>query len=194
MPNKLRTEIKLGEKGVKGKLGGLSEKVWQYKIMVHTKYSHDYCIGYLEANLEPDNFSSLIVSRLYVYKLYRDRGYLKKAADSVFKELFIRHYSVSKLKVMISEEYQEMKRILLFQGFKLHESKSLVDVDDAKLVYSMTREEMRKLHKTIKASILQSKKFKELHSYVNEEIDRIKSPNIKSNVLIVNYKPNIFVL
>lgn len=103
----------------------------------------------METHADPDgNVNSLIVTRFYVYNIYRARGYVKKAVQAVFKELFIRHYEITKLKVVIFENDLIMKRLMLSHGFKLNESKSSSGMTAVKLVYQLTREDMRKLRKS----------------------------------------------
>lgn len=55
-----------------------NEKFLPYKIRVHTHYGMDFTIGYLETSLEKDNTNTLIITRFYVYRIYRQQGYIAK--------------------------------------------------------------------------------------------------------------------
>ena len=139
----LRTLIK--HQLFKAKLN--TEKFVSYKIKLNVNRSIDFSIGYLETHQKKGHLSTLIVARFYIYKMYRHKGYVKRAAESIFKELFIRFYSIKKLKVVIFENDLVMKHMLINQGYKLHESKSSTAITNIQLMYVITREEMRELKK-----------------------------------------------
>lgn len=145
------------------------EKFLAYKIKSSTSYAFDFTVGYIETHVEPENPSHLIVTRFYIYKIYRSRCYAKKAVHAIFKELFIRHYSINKLKVIISDSDLIMKRLLLSYNFKLNESKSSNGISSIKLVYQITREEIRKTRKSDESSILESLNHIKRNSIGNED-------------------------
>ena len=161
-----------------------NEKFQPFKIRVNTHYGMNFTLGYLETSLEKESPTTLIVTRFYIYRIYRQQGYLKKCVKSVFKELFIRFYNVSKIKVVIFENDSVMKRLLLHHGFKLHESKSPNGLTNIKLTYVWTREEMRKTKNT-EETVLSPERFK---TNKGNEYKYYSSSHSKSSTTGSHYK------
>jgi hypothetical protein len=107
------------------------------------------------------------VSRFYVYKLYRFKGYIKKAVESVFKELFIRHYTVSKLKISVLDVALIMKRLLLSHGFKLSEN-----LNESPRV--------EKMNESKKDTVSQLKHKLTSYEMVTSKLSRLSYFNVKS--------------
>lgn len=150
------------------------------------------------------------MSRFYIYKLYRFKGYIKKAVESVFKELFIRHYTISKLKISVLDVALIMKRLLLSLGFKLSENVNdsprversgdgvadavsqlkhkLTSYFNVKSVYQITRREMRRLRKDNESTIVDALKvLKKENNGDFSKISDVKSSN--SFIMANNYSP-----
>ena len=155
-----------------------AERFVPYKIKLNVNRSLEITIGYLETQQLKGHKSTLIVSRFYIYSLYRIKGYIEKAAETVFKELFIRFYSIKKLKIVIFENDLSMKHLLINQGYKLQESKTTTSITNIQLIYIITREEMRELKKKTDSNILDSIRFKRTENASNNILNNIKiKPN-----------------
>ncbi|CAI2362344.1 unnamed protein product [Moneuplotes crassus] len=119
------------------------ERFCSYKIRFSTHYSFDYTIGYLETYFEPSDSSCVMVSRLYIFKLYRSKAYVKKLVESIFKELFIRVYQASTLKVLTFDT-DMYKRYLMDYGFKYSNTLPSRKGEEARHVYKIDRKDIRR--------------------------------------------------
>ena len=118
-----------------------------FKIKFKTHYSFEYTIGYLETYFEPEEQSTIIVSKFYLYKLYNSKGYIKRTIQSVFKELFLRYYHANNLKIQVFDNDATMKRFLQTYGFKYIKTEPWENQESASLIYKITRKDIRKIKK-----------------------------------------------